>query len=294
MKRRGRKYRDIVRHITTLQLIEPDDVEQMTDEDLFSDLTEGRGSSLFLGSYSRRGILFALRQLGILEHLAAQDLDDISAHVDTSDPFRHRLRLVHRENGQDYLVVETVLRRGTFTFPETVTVPLSRKRYDILVVEWLLLQNPLKTFNRDRPRLPGQDHPGLGLAREANEILYWVGRRAGADGVLIVPNYLHTAYFYSHDFHFVDPRFQAMIEEVTRLLFQKFPLATVAWACEKGEILNRRDSTVLTWTPSEMILPVSRALQGYFYSNLYRTRVSELKGDFDFVLVRRPSEVALR
>lgn len=107
-----RKYRDIVKHISTLQLTQPDDVEEMTDEDLFRDLTQPRGSSLFLGTYSSRGILYALKKLGILDQFKARGLDNISVETDTSKPFRHRLRLYHREPGRDFLLVEAVLKRG--------------------------------------------------------------------------------------------------------------------------------------------------------------------------------------
>ncbi|MFQ6616528.1 MAG: hypothetical protein ACE5HZ_07135 [Fidelibacterota bacterium] len=292
MKRR-RKYRDIIKHISTLQMTQPDREGEMTGEDIFADLTQGRGSSLFLGTYSRRGILFALKKLGILAELEARGLDNISVEIDTSEPFRHRLRLCHREAGTEYLVVEAVLRRGTFSFPDSITVPLSRQRYDILVVEWLLLQNPLRPFTEERPRLPGQDHPGLGLMEETGEILYWVGRRARADGVLMVPKYLHAAYVYSQDFLFVSPRFQALMERADRQLFRKYPMARVAWAIEEGAVFNRRDASTLTWTPSEMILPVSKALQGYFYSNAYRTQVGRSKQEFDFALVHNASEVGV-
>jgi hypothetical protein len=57
----------------------------------------------------------------------------------------------------DQLLREAVLERGT--------VEAAR----VLYFHWLTLRNPAAGLLAERPRLPGQEVPGLGLAREVAE-----------------------------------------------------------------------------------------------------------------------------
>jgi len=282
--RRKRKYRNIISRITTLQLAQPDEINDFTDVDIFTDLTQGRGTSLFLGQYSKRGILFILGKLGILYLLKKKGLTNISVEIDTSRPFQHLLRLIHTIRNQKYLISEIVMRRATFSLPEEIKGLMEKKLYDILIIEWILLQNPIDLFSRQRPQLPGQQYPGLNMTSEAFEILYWIGRRTRGDGVLVVPNYLHSAHIYTRDFFFVNPRYQALITAIQQNLLKQKRLDQVAWAGDEEKIFNRKNNSYLKWKPSEMILPVSRSMNDYFYSTYYRSQVSKFQNDFDFVL----------
>ena len=95
-----RRYRDIVSRITPLQLTQPDDLAELTYNEVFTDFTSGRRTSLFLGHYSKRGIRFALDTLGVLSQLKEIGLGNISAAIDTSNPFSHAFRLYHTEIGR--------------------------------------------------------------------------------------------------------------------------------------------------------------------------------------------------
>ncbi|MEE9165871.1 MAG: hypothetical protein V3U24_00195 [Candidatus Neomarinimicrobiota bacterium] len=254
----------------------------MGDVDLFTNLAHGRGTFLFLGQYSGRGILSALDKLGILAQLRQRGLYNISVEVDTSRPFQHLLRFFHTETGEEHLICEVVVRRAFFSLPEGIRLGKSTKPYDILIVEWLLLQNPLGKFTKDRPQLPGQEFPGLGLSSETFEILYWISRRLKTDGVLIVPNYLHSAIMYSREFLFVDPHGEAMLKKIKRGLLKTTDLTQVTWACHEEKILEQGKNRYLKWQPSEMILPVSKTMNDYFYSMYYRSQISMHMSDFDF------------
>ena len=152
------------------------------------------------------------------------------------------------------------------------------------MIEWILLQNPLDKFSRNKPQLPGQEYPGLSMSSETFEIFYWIGRRTRADGILVVPNFLHSAYIYSRDFFFVNPLYQAIGQSIRQNLIRSEGLAQVAWAGHERKIYNRKNNSFLIWEPSEMILPVSRSMNDYFFSPYYRSLVSKFQSDYDFVI----------
>ena len=63
---------------------------------------------------------------------------------------------------------------------------LEKKRLagaDLLYVHWLTLRHPRARFSDLRPQLPGQDVPGLGLAREITELLARMAARLGLEGL---------------------------------------------------------------------------------------------------------------
>src|SRR5260370_19674664 len=72
-----------------------------------------------------------------------------------------------------------------------IEVVLEKRRLgdaDMLYVHWLALRNPRASFSEDRPQLPGQDVPGLGLAREMTEILARMAVRLDLAGLAFRPS----------------------------------------------------------------------------------------------------------
>ena len=64
---------------------------------------------------------------------------------------------------------------------------------ELVAIDWLLLQNPRESFSARRPRLPGQEHPGLGLLRDFMGWLVVVCETHGLDGVYFVSAHYHVA-----------------------------------------------------------------------------------------------------
>src|SRR4029078_3473466 len=65
--------------------------------------------------------------------------------------------------------------------------------FELLSVDWLLLQNPREPFREQRPKLPGQLHPGLGLFEELVALLVVACERVGLAGILVTPSQFHLA-----------------------------------------------------------------------------------------------------
>jgi hypothetical protein len=84
-----------------------------------------------------------------------------------------------------------------------------KRNPNVLQVEWLLLQNPQQSFSPERPPLPGQVHPGLGIGDRLMEILIIMTRRVRLEGIVNKPHYFHTAFMFSKEFIFTNPLNQA-------------------------------------------------------------------------------------
>ncbi len=285
LKPRPKKYRNLVKHIQRDLIFQDSESLSLTQEELFNDLTTSRGTSRFLGVFSTRGIEFTLRKFGYFDHLNQVGLAEPIINLDTDDSYKHRIQINHRIGEELLLSGEIIMRRSTFESP-----PLGDKKYppaDLLVIEWFLLQNPLKKFYRKRPQLPGQDYPGLGISNIIFEIFYWMAKRLKADGVVLVPNYLHTGIFYGRRFMFINPQKQGTLFAIDKIRTIKYSLNQLSWACAEGQLINKKTDSIFLWKPAPMMLPVSRLAREYFGSELYINKAKTSQNKLDFKINRR-------
>ena len=284
LKPRPKKYRNLVKHIQRDLVFQDSESLSLTQEELFNDLTTSRGTSRFLGVFSTRGIEFTLRKFGYFDHLKQVGLAEPIINLDTGDSYKHRIQINHRTGEELLLSGEIIMRRSTFEAP-----PLGDRKYppaDLLVIEWFLLQNPLKKFARKRPQLPGQDYPGLGISNIIFEIFYWMAKRLKADGVVLVPNYLHTGIFYGRRFMFINPQKQGTLFAIDKIRTIKYSLNQLSWACAEGQLINKNVDSIFLWKPAPMMLPVSRLAREYFGSELYINKVKTSQNKMDFKINR--------
>jgi len=107
-----------------------------------------------------------------------------------------------------------------------------------------------RTKLAQRPRLPGQEVPGLGLARETGTMLARMAIRLGLGGVAFRPAHYHTAYAARHAFTFVDPERQGRFEALVRDLADA-PLLEATIAVDEGRVLL--DGAPYAWEADEMV-----------------------------------------
>jgi len=176
-----------------------------------------RRDRLLLGYYTRSGLEHALYRYGVLDHLTRLGYDHFQVQFDRANP-GERLRLFALSGGKEELLLEFVYERRRIAGRE------------LLYVHWASLRNPRARFSDQRPQLPGQEVPGLGLAREAGEMTALMARRLGLAGVAFRPAWYHTAFGARHNFAFVDPlrqgRFEAMVRDLAGLPLRDSTLAT--------------------------------------------------------------------
>ena len=209
-----------------------------SDDDLAAALGLGRrGPKRLLGYYTKEGVEYALFRYGILGQIERLGYTDLRNEIDeVGQGDRHRV--FGTADGKEHLLVETVLEKQRI------------EGSDYLYVHWLTLRHPRVTFDPARPKLPGQEAPGLGLAREAGEMLARVAMRLGLAGVAFRPAWFHTAYSARYRFHFVDPeresRWQAMLRDLG-----KKPLLEVTTAVAEGRV--RLNGEPYSWEPDVMV-----------------------------------------
>ena len=262
--------------------IHPDDLSHEPDHDPWSlspeDIMQGLCGerTRFLGFYTRHGIEVALERYGMLDRIRALGFRRIRIDLDL-DP-----------------VAGDTVRLFSNDFPDAPILELRARRdsgrvrgMEILSVEWLRLQNPSAQFVESRPRLPGQDHPGLGFLSEVFTLLILMAERIGVDGLVIVAGHYHLVALSDDQLRFLDPedraRFRALREAVSGV-----PLAEASRQVEGGELIDVRTGEPAAWEPVAMVLPVTDRLRTLLDES--DARALEAPPDHDPPRYRRASD----
>ncbi len=188
-----------------------------------------------LGFYSQERLEYALSRYGLMAHLEHLGYSNIRLEMGAS--VGDAIRVLGRADGEEHVLVEAVFERRRIA------------EWNFLFVDWLALRHPRARFSAARPRLPGQDAPGLGLAREMVELLAQVARRLDLDGVAFRPSWYHTAYSVRHRGRFIDAKRQGRFEAITRDL-SGLALLEATNAVAEGRV--KLNGHPYTWEPDDM------------------------------------------
>jgi hypothetical protein len=224
--------------------------------------------SLFLGRLDAEALRSELAEAGILSVLAERGYPEIAIDIERHDG-EHRLSIVPR--GERVRLVELRLAEEVVVAADALMQRKGVGLLSVLSVRWLALQHPLGRFTPERPRLPGQRYPGLGLSARLHA---WALQRAGAwgkDGVLNFPEYFHNAVFYSSLFRFLSPTRQGRFEALRRDL-AALPVAAASAALDDGRIVDASGAP-FRWEPGEMLAPLTDTVRGYLDSKEYADAV---------------------
>ena len=228
------RFERVARELSPTELT---DTGELTKEDLEEALgIRPSRQRLLLGFYTASGMEHALYRYGIFEQLERMGYRNFRAAFDSAG-LGERVRVYGEADAEEHLLVELVLERRRVLGVE------------VLYIHWLSLRNPRAQFSERRPRLPGQDVPGLGLAREAGTMLARMAIRLGLGGVVFRPAYFHTAYAARHEFAFVDPERQGRFEALVRDLAH-VPLLEATNLVAEGRV--RMDGRPYAWEADEM------------------------------------------
>ena len=225
---------------------------------------------LFLGCYPPSFIESMFERYKVREYFAEKGIPNVDWKVNMDDPYVHRFVLISENKGIKHKLIELVMQR------KNLKLPLEGDRFlnlEFLHIEWLMMQNPYKPFRRDKPPLPGQRAPGLGVGLHMLQILIQLAKRTNTHGLINSPNYLHTAMFFSRAFHFLNPKTEAFIQLIKYKFLPHYSHYTLSWADEYGAIQHARNYRKVKWRPSTMVAPLSSEAKRYFYSRHYRQKV---------------------
>jgi hypothetical protein len=279
-----KRYWRIAKRLTTAQLQAPNsDGALLSEKDLFELNIGHRSEGLFLGFYSKKGIINALKQYSILEHLHSLGFKNLLFEMDTNDPYIHRFIIYDEKKDSRHLLVEAVLRRKVIEIQMPFSTYLNGKYFETLAIEWLCMQNPKKTFTKDRPQMPGQQYPGLGMASKAVEVLLVTAWRLRLAGLVNTPDHFHNAYLYSRIFYYINPEHQAWFMALNRDL-KKYPVEVISWAIEWEAVIDETTGLPMKWVVGEQIVPLHADLKELFDSREYKKWVQERSKSYKFSL----------
>lgn len=278
------KFWEIVNRLLDIDFDQGWDDFSLAENDLYTLNIGGRGEGLFLGYYSVKGLELIFNKYHIFEKIRKKGYGNPRILLDTSDPYKHRLRVVNEEGKKPLpVLIDLIVRSETVCIDLPYKSPQNGKKYETLAIEWLQMQDVRGQFSARRPRLPGQDHPGLGIGSEALELLVIAARRVGLQGIVNIPNHFHNAYFYSRIFHYENPREQAKLKAILRDL-GKMPLYKLAWAMEEGAVLDAVSNKPFEWFTGRQVFPLISGWSGMYRSRPYKKAVENYMKDYKFKL----------
>lgn len=211
--------------------------ELLSQEDL-DDLFGGHGVRHFrlLGFYTAQGLEYGLYRYGFFEQLTRLGYAELQVQIDGTST-GDRMRLTGVAEGARLLLAEIVFER---------------KRYrdaEVLFINWLSLRHPRAKFSEQRPQLPGQDVPGLGMVRETAEVFERMVARLKLAGVVFRPSWFHMAYAARKSFSFVNAERQGRFEALLRDTRARPLLEVTRGVAEGRMVLN---GSPYAWEPDEM------------------------------------------
>src|SRR5690606_2662520 len=140
-------------------------------------------------------------------------------------------------------------------------------------------QNPRERFTPERPALPGQAHPGLGLFDETVALLIIACERVGLAGLVVTPSQYHLAVQWQKRLRFVDPRAAARMRAI-REAMPGLSLPDAARALAAGRVVDERTGETCSYEPAPMVFPLSDELKAELDPEGYLRAVDEAADDF--------------
>ncbi|MBZ4416450.1 deacetylase [Myxococcus sp. RHSTA-1-4] len=249
------RYRRIYQHLSGADLGASEDQALSLEELGLGDAKNARVDLLF-GIYSPQGMERALRAYGLLERVEER-VGPVELRVQFQDPYRPRIVVWSR---RFYAPVADLCLRKTVGAEVGLGDALAQA--PLLYVDSLLLQNPARSFDWNRPPLPGQNHPGLSLAGQLLDLLLLMARRIGAEALALVPSTFAAACVYERRFLFVDGDAQGRFLAL-KGAGQGRPRWLLAWAVELGCMRDAQGRPV-PFMPNPMLSPLSSRLIQHF------------------------------
>jgi hypothetical protein len=208
--------------------------------------------------------------------------ENLELSINTSDPYKQRIAVYHQEKKPDNLLGEVVVKKRHVTIYPPFPTLIYGRNFEFVAVEWLCMQNPMANFSPDKPRLPGQKYPGLGMGEMVMEILTIMAGRLRTAGLLNVPEHFHNAQMYSAQFAYIDPLHEARRLAISRDLLTENTLSKVSWAIDLDCVTENNQP--FQWSGSEQVIPLDRDLKDYFSSKDYKQFVEKTVQQLSYTL----------
>ncbi len=245
------------------------------DDSMYFSRMHGK-SKLYLNRYSNDELMSIMRKVGLIDHLRSRGFDNVILDTYIDAVLIHYLKVYGGEKKSGNLLIDLRLSDTRFVpekkfFEEKVNMTA----LDMIVIEWLSIQNPQGEFDVKRPQLPGQAKPGLGCLRYLMQMMHIVAEGVIKDGFMDVPEHMHGAIMYSKNFKFFNPSHEGIMRAILRDL-SNYSLYDLSWGMMTGAVIDKTSGKPQIYDPSEQIFPVSKRLKDYFNSKKYRKKFKQV------------------
>jgi hypothetical protein len=232
-------------------------------------------SGMLLGRYDASGVSDRFAAAGIYKVLEAKSFADFEVVIDAPEQGISHTRLFARKHGEKHLLLDACVTELAVSadFFRRQDYPLDGP-LDLMCLYWLREEDPTAEFTAERPPLPLQQHPGLGILRLAFQVVLHMARESGKDGVACMPKFFHDAviFFHSRLFLFLDAEQQGRFEALMRDL-RPLSLGTASLLLAADGVRGS-DGKIARWTFAPQVFPLSEALRDYFNSTQYARAVA--------------------
>ena len=238
---------------------------KLSEDDLVGILPGGPVRTRFLSHFSNHGVELLLERFGLLDQLRLRGFRHPTVAVDLRDSVGDTLRVFSEPDHRELLMELRVSRDSRMV-----------SGCEVLVIQWLLLQNPRAHFGPYRRPLPGQNHPGLGLLKEVFSWLVVVAEILDLDGITWVPSSYHVAVQSRRAVRYLEPEHEALAQALEEL-FAGMPLGQASRTLDEGGVIDANSGKPFEWRGYPMVLPVADCLRERVSGDAYETRVEEEK-----------------
>ena len=234
-----------------------------------ADARGGDAGTLLFGRYDAAALLGMFEEAGVVEALGRRGFTDPGPRLDDAmGPLLH-VRLDAWKDGARHALLDACLTEASLDpgrLGAAVSSCSGAGKVHLLVVQWLREEDPTAEFEVGHPRLPLQEHPGLGILKRAFRVALRLARESGKDGIAALPKYFHDAAIFhrSRLFLFVDPVEQGCFEALLRDLGD-LSLGEASMALVRDEVRDQ-DGALRRWTPGLQVMPLTDALVAVFHA----------------------------
>jgi hypothetical protein len=234
-------------------------------------------SVLLLDRYDTEAVVELFRDAGVLAAVEAKGFERPRVALGEVDSPLVHVCLHAWKQGAEHLLFDGCLTEARLAVDAAGESHTGLGGVSLVVVFWVREQDPTAAFSAQRPRLPLQDHPGLGLLKRVFHIGVRIGCELGKDGIAAYPKLPHDAvlFFRSRLFLFLrgaeQGRFEALWRDLGRLGLRDLSLAVSA-----GAVRDENGGTV-AWAPGLQVHPLSERLLAHFHSEAYAREVGSAR-----------------
>lgn len=253
-------------------------------------------SRLFLERFTSENLFSMMYKVGLIEHLNSMGFNNLIVDIDHDKNRISYMKIFYDRKTVFNQLIELRVSELTFipdkkNYDETI----KDSQYDMIVIEWLSARNPIQKFEDDKPQLPGQTSPGLGVLKYCFKMLSIMAQEVFKDGFLDVPDHMHGAIMYSKHFKFFDPAHEGIIRAMRRDL-ARYTLCDISWGAITETIIDLTTGKPALYDPGEQIHYVSDKMRKYFespgYKNIMMKYYEKKKYFFDYEeMIKKREEI---